>query len=868
MSVNAELARTWTPLRGRERRRWLLTEIADGLYFEAEGQPPQAFTGSGLNQVSVRRSWLGSPVVVAQGRQYKGLSRRHARELEAALSVKQARASIESELARMEIWYRTAWDLVSGYIRDGLWIPESEIVVMESSRPHLRSLTPEVEANLSDGEHVALTLVRADLRIWVADNNETIVQNEMRKYAHFFSKIERSPLNEEQIRAVVTLDNRVSLVAAAGSGKTSVMIARAAYSVMKGIVTPEQVVLLAFNTKAAKELGRRVSESFAKFGLPSDGVRTATFHSLGLEIIGRATGRKPRVASWVTDGKGVLKVERIVQQRLAESAKFRWEWELFRFLYAEARETEIEEKRTFRTYSGEPVRSNGERLIADWLYLNHVDYRYETPYRHDVATADYSQYSPDFYYPEIDAWHEHWAVDADGRPVTEFAGYGESMQWKRQLHRTYGTDLIETTWHEIESGEGLAKLGAELESRGATLAWNPVRSTSGAEPPSVDSLAKLLRTFMGHVKSNSYTRDQLAERLARTAKLNTYRTRLFLSIYWAIHDRWNSDLQESESVDFDDMLVAAAQHLESGSYDPGYEMVLVDEFQDSSQARGRMVRALLNGRAKYLLAVGDDWQAINRFAGADISLMRNFENHFGKSQTLFMRTNYRSTRNICEVSSQFVSRNPSQIRKDVVAHDGLPGAPVAVLRVSSISQIRNQIEDWLDEHASELRGSEVRVLGRYHRDCVHAPRRKYDGVTVKFATIHSMKGDEADYVIIPNTRVSPPGFPSNLEDDPVLGLAMPEPESFPHAEERRLMYVALTRAKKETILISVAGDESAFVSELITIPGVVVSGEEQVIVESCPRCRTGRLIERSGPYGGFFGCSNFAKQGCQYTRAG
>ena len=153
------------------------------------------------------------------------------------------------------------------------------------------------------------------------------------------------------------------------------------------------------------------------------------------------------------------------------------------------------------------------------------------------------------------------------------------------------------------------------------LEWNPDRPVGNVRPLQHDDLARLVRTFMTHVKSNALSPARILDRLQTGhQRLAGFRTQLFLDLYWPIHDEWNRRLRAENAVDFEDILVLAAEHLEAG-VDMGYELILVDEFQGASQARARLVHGLLQRPGRYLLTVGDDWQAINRFAGADLSVI-------------------------------------------------------------------------------------------------------------------------------------------------------------------------------------------------------------------------------------------------------
>ena len=216
------------------------------------------------------------------------------------------------------------------------------------------------------------------------------------------------------------------------------------------------------------------------------------------------------------------------------------------------------------------------------------------------------------------------------------------------------------TW---EAGPGAARRRAHVES--VVLDWSPDRPVGNVRPLQHDDLARLVRTFMTHVKSNALSPARIIDRLQTGhQRLAGFRTQLFLDLYWPIHDEWNRRLRAESAVDFEDMLVLAAEHLEAG-VDMGSRLILVDEFQDASQARARLVRGLLQHPGRYLLAVGDDWQAINHFAGADLSVMLDFERWFGAGPTLHLSPTFPCPQSICDVASRFVSANPKQFRKTV-----------------------------------------------------------------------------------------------------------------------------------------------------------------------------------------------------------
>ena len=524
----------------------------------------------------------------------------------------------------------------------------------------------------------------------------------------------------------------------------------------------------------------------------------------------------------------------------------------------------------FRTLQNEVVKSRGEQLIANWLFYNGVSYKYESDYRIDTADAKHRQYKPDFYFPDIDVYLEHWAVDENGEPPSEFEGYKEGMAWKRQLHATNETTLLETTMAELWSGKAFAYLSQELTRLGITLDPNPDREVEGRRPIEAPRLVRTFRAFLTHTKSNRLTIDDLKQRLeSKSAGHFYYRHKVFIELFEEIWKGWEERLQSERCIDFEDMLNSAADCIESGNWKSPYELVMVDEFQDVSQARARLIAGLLREKNKHLFAVGDDWQSINRFAGSDLSVMTEFENLFGKAVTLKLEKTFRCPQSLCDISGNFVQKNPRQLKKKVASEQKAEDQPVKIIRVDDEFKIRSAIARRIDELTALKNLSDkplkIYVLGRYRKEREYLPTNLNPNVEVEFVTAHSSKGLEADHVIIPKMTSETLGFPSQVADDPVLQLAMPSEDSYEFAEERRLFYVALTRAKSTVTLITVAHKESSFITELVRDEGIPVQSADGKVESSavCSRCQRGFLVQRNGPYGIFLGCSRFPR--CGYT---
>ena len=353
------------------------------------------------------------------------------------------------------------------------------------------------------------------------------------------------------------------------------------------------------------------------------------------------------------------------------------------------------------------------------------------------------------------------------------------------------------------------------------------------------------------------------------------RARVFTQAFWKILSAYEAKLRAAGEVDFEDMILEAVRLLAEGRAKHAYRLILVDEFQDISQARGKLLKALLKQLPECrFFAVGDDWQSVYRFAGADIDLFTNFASHFGVTATNYLTATFRSNSGISNTASWFVQRNPKQLRKMVVAQDKEEAAVIVLRRYANLAGQDEECLATLTEIAKSAATGKrkkptVFVLARYWNQCpsdFESWRRRFGGaIDLSFKTIHSSKGLEADYVVVVGLASGRYSFPSTISDDPLFELVMPRPETFEHAEERRLFYVAMTRAKRRLYLLAHSSAPSSFVSELFAESGLrkyLCASRRQRwnisrAVQAVPDCGTGALRKRSGKFGEFWGCSNF-----------
>ena len=707
--------------------------------------------------------------------------------------------------------------------------------------------------------------------------NEAFVANELLRSRTLFDTIEARPLTDEQRNAVVYDDRRNLVVAAAGSGKTSVIVAKAGWLIRRGFRRPSEVLLLAFARDARNEMKERIHRRIG--AAAARGVTVRTFHSLGLAIIGQAAGRKPQLARAAQSERALFDLIRnIVAVLLVDGEISARLLEWFRDRFAPYKsEHEFNNWGEYwnyiraydiRSLKGEQVKSYEECEIANFLYLNGIAYEYEAPYEHDTATSQKRQYQPDFYLPEHGIYIEHFGINAEGKtaPFVHADEYRKGMDWKRQLHAEHGTVLIETFSHEHAEGKLIRNVERKLAARGVTFSPLPQEEVFAVleKQGKVDPFTRLLATFLQHFKGARLSFDELAQRVDRAD--DRRRAEAFLTLFQPVYERYQSTLAETGTIDFHDMINRATDLVESGRYRSPFGYILIDEFQDISPSRARLLKALLDAKpGAQLFAVGDDWQAIYRFGGSDIAIMRQFEARFGEYQRIDLETMFRTCDRIASVATGFVLRNPAQIWKEVRPMHKADGPAVHLgLPVQHGHSLLGEALDRIAEHAAGYGGtSTVLLLGRYRhlkpRNMSHLARR-YPRLRFTYMTVHRSKGLEADYAVVLGLRAGKHGFPAEIADDPLLDLVLSVPESLPNAEERRLLYVAITRARRQVYLLADGGPPSAFAHELIRAKyDITVFGRLPERDVLCPKCKEGRLEKRESRRGAgiFFGCSNY-----------
>ncbi len=285
-----------------------------------------------------------------------------------------------------------------------------------------------------------------------------------------------------------------------------------------------------------------------------------------------------------------------------------------------------------------------------------------------------------------------------------------------------------------------------------------------------------------------------------------------LSLVWPCYQAWQQMLKESGQLDFPAMISQATKYVLKNKYRSGWKFIMVDEYQDISPERLELIEALCSLETSQgkpsLFAVGDDWQSIYQFAGSDVDLTTGFQVRFPHASMHNLQTTYRFNNQIGAVANTFIQQNPNQIKKSLESFKEQKKKAVTLLPTAKLEP---QLEKLNHERN---KGQKVLLLGRNH---YHAPEQLadwqsiYDLIDIEFMTCHASKGQEADYVFV--LSVDEGQFPPKERQVHLEGALLASGEEFEYAEERRLLYVAMTRAKKHVWLCS-GSQPSPFIIEL------------------------------------------------------
>lgn len=731
----------------------------------------------------------------------------------------------------------------------------------------------------------------ANWKIITNNHNDKVFSEEKRNFKNICGLVEGKELDEQQVDAIIRKNRNQLLIAGAGSGKTTTIVGKVKYLLLKEKYNPDDILLLSFTNTSATEMKERVKKE------TNIDLDVMTFHKLGLEIIKKSLGKNVKIFD-----KDLFQVVKKVLNRNIEDPSY-----LNKLIYfiSNARfndkdefdftnEKEYEEyllSNKPTTLCGEIVKSYGELEIANYLFSNNIKYIYEKEYKYDTMTDQYQQYIPDFYLPEYDIYIEYFGIDENKQVAPYFKGkngksasdiYNESIEWKREKHKEHNTIMIETFYYENKQGNLLTNLEQKLKKNNVKInpktdeeIWKIIQNNNKGV---LNEICRSFETIINLIKSNNCSLEllySLPDVISSNLNMST------LDLIKPIYDAYQNGLIKNEWIDFNDMINIATNSILNNQYIHQYKYVIVDEYQDISNSRFRLLKEMRNQKDYKLFCVGDDWQSIYRFNGSDIDLITNFESYWGSTYISYISKTYRFTSMLSMLSGNFIMKNSRQYKKIINAK---MSEDLAVKFINGYTE-KNAIgflEDKLDKFE---KNSTVYFLGRYSIDIdMFKNNTKYvikynnsenltdviylkrKDLKIKFLTVHKSKGLQADYVVIINNKNYGMGFPSKINDLPLIRILLGNGlDDFPFSEERRLFYVALTRSRKQTLLLTVENNKSIFIKELEEDYKNLIKTDKELMknIYKCPKCN-GRLVPRKGPYGSFFGCSNYPE--CKYNK--
>ena len=704
-------------------------------------------------------------------------------------------------------------------------------------------------------------------------------------------------LDDEQRKVVLSDEDYTLVIAGAGAGKTTTIEAKVKYLVEKLNVEESRILIVSFTRKATNELVQRCK----KLGL---NVKISTFHSLANNIINNNEERyriatadkmfssiKNYLINKVNDEVFVKKMLLFFGSYLEVPIGENNIAVLFNKLnsnnYTTLKSdidktldgyTKNQEKKHI-TIKDERVKSVEECRIANFLYINGINYQYEPVYKYTFNFTS-KPYCPDFLIKQFDKeiYLEHFGISEDGKNnrynEEELTKYKKHINDKILLHRKHGTKLIYTFSKYNDNRDYLNHLKEELIKCG--ISFEPKNSKEiysviikNLEDKYFNKFIQLVCVFISRFKTNNYSVSKFDE---WKISLTDERTKMFVDICYQCYLAYMTDLKKEKSIDFEDMINNASNILdkmiEQNKMLP-YDYIFVDEYQDISMQRFDLCEKLSKCSNAKIIAVGDDWQSIFKFSGAKIELFTKFEEMMGYANVIKITNTYRNSQELIDIAGNFVMENNDQIKKQLKSNKSINN-PIVLMsyddsnvkdknNLGPRSRLASVLEMTLDKLVSEY-GEEQKILfiGRYGFEGPALANlkeniftfyngtlksKKYPKLKLTYLTAHSSKGLGYDNVVIINAKDAIMGFPSKIEDDPVMKLVINDNDNYEYAEERRLFYVALTRTKNKVYIITPIYKPSQFILEIKEkYKNVVVLGNELKPIKEisnilkCPYC--------------------------------
>ncbi len=717
-----------------------------------------------------------------------------------------------------------------------------------------------------------------EINVIVKRNNDVYVNKHLKLEKEYLDNIlkESDPkikLDLEQRQAILTDEDYTLIIAGAGAGKTTTVTAKVKYLVDKKNIDPAEILVISFTNKAVEELKQRINK---ELNIPCP---ITTFHSTGNAIIRKTTVEKLNV---VTEGylfnsireyirNDIMTNPSIIEKMIlffsfhinldleavtlqeAKNKLMIGKYQTLKSSISEVNNSLINEKINLKkTIKNEYVRSIEEVKIANFLYLNGVDYEYEVNYPYHIPESRKS-YTPDFTIKHNGkvVYLEHFGITEDHKhsyySKHTLNKYIESIENKKNIHESHKTKLIYTYSKYNDKVDFLVKLEELLIENNIPLIKRSSKEVYEQLIGDHDlkyfySFIKLCMNFINNYKTSGYGEKDFAE-----LKLNSTseRNKLFLDIVKPIYLQYQSRLATDGKLDFQDLINDSTYILEnSDNLNLQFKYIIVDEYQDISQQRFDLTKKLAEVTSSKVIAVGDDWQSIYAFSGSRLELFTKFQESMGYANVLQITHTYRNSQELIDIAGEFIQENTNQIKKKLLSPKSIK-YPIAIFTYSDNQKLNKSggksgiIEEKAIAIDKAIRtivkrqnkdDSTILLLGRYGFDGSRLGKtslftyneknnklysNNYPNIKLTFMTAHSSKGLGFDDVIIINAEEGVYGFPTQIVDDPILRMVLSHDVSYEFAEERRLFYVSLTRTKNRVYIIVPQNNPSRFIIELL-----------------------------------------------------
>lgn len=677
-------------------------------------------------------------------------------------------------------------------------------------------------------------------------------------------------LDEEQCKAILADEKYSLIIAGAGTGKTTTMISKVKYLIDKKNADPRRILVISYTRKATEEIINRIEENF---GLP---IYVTTFHSLGYNYIKEIfynrkcviMDRNKKTEIFLNYFRKIFEDKRKIQEILdnfdviKEDKNFIFskyflnnymKYENYDDFVDSYIRTKLEEAKTLDiddlinkwvnkqllkdagiiTLRGECVKSAGEMMIANFLYVNGIDYGYEEVY--DELMENNSIYKPDF---TIDYGGEKIYIEYFGLDDKE---YNKIKQQKQAFHEKHGNKFISIDRlpldriiteldHQLNNNKIKYKKRTNEEIYECLLRQNPLSQVYPFVYFLYDCLMCRKESFyredMNRAKNyiNKYVGEDLNKLKIQYKYIEDF------SLYYS-NCCFGGDVYY---FDFSDLLYYSVKYLEKLTIDTNliFDYIIVDEYQDISQLKYELTyRTAVRNDAR-VYAVGDDWQSIYAFSGSRIEYIYKFKEYFKGAKNFNISKTYRNSQELIDCSGEFIMKNKDQIVKQLVSDKHINN-PIEFRMFDSTNSKMEEIEclkQTILEIHSKNPDHRILVLGRTNRmiDKILDDDTFIDGIGSKILfkgnediqidgmTMHKSKGLTYDEVIIIGLNRSFPSSRENVYWYNDLYMNKTITESIPFAEERRLFYVALTRTKNKVYLLCDENEKnrSSFIREI------------------------------------------------------